>query len=707
MQQKALALALSAIWATNSFAAEQTAENTSTLPEVKVSAQAEGESPQASEKTKSYTVKSTESATRLNTSLKETPQSISVVTRQMMDDFKLTSINDVLDMATGIRVERSETDRTYYTARGSDITNFQIDGIGVPFQTGLLIGDMDTILYDRIEVLRGANGLLTSTGNPSATINFVRKRPTDEFKAQIDLTVGSWDKRRIDADISGPLNEAGNVRGRLVMSNQNRNSYLDNYSQERNVAYGIIEADITESTKVAFGHTYQQNNTNSPTWGALPLRYADGSARHYSRSTSPSPDWSYWNTTNNTSFVELTHLFNNGWKIKTQLSRKKEVGQSNLFYVAGYEDRSTGSGLVYYDGNYHDTFKEYIADAYASGPFTLAGREHELVLGTTWSRAYGGSNGTSTTPPLGASLPSFGSIASIPEPNWSGWSNYGSRSQRRLNNYAAAKFNITDQLKLTVGASMLNYKYEGVYYDVDNSAKAHDKVTPYVGAVYNLTNQHTVYASYTGIYNPQTAINRNLTTLAPLQGKNYEAGIKSELMKNLNGSFALFKTVQENLARDTGVYIGQLAVSEAINATTKGYEFELAGEATDRLKISGGYTRLMSVKNDDGNNEKPYTPRHMVKLSTTYQVPGIEKLKVGASMNWQDSTHYVYSDGQRVTQDSYAIINLMANYKFNDHWSTAVNVYNLTNEKYWNSLMWGQSYYSAPMNATATLTWNY
>ena len=674
------------------------------LPEIQVKAES-GNDAKPSETTKSYTTKTSASATRLNTSLKETPQSISVLTRSQLDDFKLTSVNDALDMATGIRVERSETDRTYYTARGSDVTNFQIDGIGVPFQTGLLIGDMDTVIYDRIEVLRGANGLLTSTGNPSATINFVRKRPSKEFQAQVDLTVGSWDKRRVDADISGPLNEAGNVRGRLVLSNQNRNSYLDNYSQERTLAYGIIEADLTENTKLALGHTYQQNNTNSPTWGALPLIYADGSTRHYGRSTSPSPDWTYWNTLNNTSFVELTHFFDNGWKIKTQFSRKKEVGQSNLFYVTGFEDRATGTGLSYYDGNYHDTFKEYIGDAYASGPFTLGGREHELVLGTTWSRAYGGASGTFTA--AGVALPSFNSIATLPEPNWSGWNNYGSRSQRRLNNYAAAKLNITDQLKLTVGASMLNYKYQGVYYDVDNSAQAHDKVTPYLGAVYNLTDQHTLYASYTGIYNPQTAVGQNLTTLAPLQGKNYEVGFKTEVLQNLNASFALFKSVQENLAQATGQYIGALAVSEGIDATTKGYEFDLSGEVTERLKVNGGYTRLMSVKGDQDENVKPYTPRHLFKLSATYEVPGIEKLKLGASLNWQDSTHYLYYTGDRIKQDSYALINLMANYKFDEHWSAAVNVYNLTNEKYLNSLMWGQSYYSAPTNASATLTWNY
>lgn len=443
-----------------------------TLPEIQVKAAGASE-PQVTETTKSYTTKTSTTATKLNTALKETPQSISVLTRSQIDDFKLTSVNDALDMATGIRVERAETDRTYYTARGSDITNFQIDGIGVPFQTGLMIGDMDTIIYDRIEVLRGANGLVTATGNPSATINFIRKRPTAEFKAQVNLTVGYWDKRRVDADIAGPLNEAGTVRGRLVLSNQNRNSYLDNYRQERNLAYGIIEADLGENTKLAFGHTYQQNDTNSPTWGALPLLYSDGSTRHYSRSTSPAPDWTYWDTINNTTFAELNHFFDNGWTIKTQFSRKTETGNTGLFYLDNNENRATGAGLVYYAGHYHDAFKEYIGNIYANGPFTLAGQEHELVIGTNWSRAYGRASGSSMVD----NLSSFDSIASIPEPI----PNYryqGSRSQKRLNHYAAAKFNISDQFKLTTGASMLSYRYEGNYLTATMTQKAMTRLRP-------------------------------------------------------------------------------------------------------------------------------------------------------------------------------------------------------------------------------------
>lgn len=182
-------------------AAQDSGAGSDTLPVVEVSDQRGAEPP--SESSGDYTVRSSATATRLNTSLRETPQSISVITRSQIDDFRLNSVNEVLRYATGVKVEQVEPDRSYYTARGSDITNFQIDGIGTPFAMGLVFGDLDTAIYDRVEVLRGANGLLTGTGNPSATINFIRKRPTADFQLEVDASAGSWDYRRADIDVSG------------------------------------------------------------------------------------------------------------------------------------------------------------------------------------------------------------------------------------------------------------------------------------------------------------------------------------------------------------------------------------------------------------------------------------------------------------------------------------------------------------------------
>lgn len=705
------ALAIAAIYGGTpvlSFSQDK-AGNDDTLPEVTISAVSQS-ADTPSEKTQSYTIKSTASATRLDTSVRETPQSMSVITRQVMDDFKLNSVNDALDFTTGIRVERVETDRTYYTARGSDVTNFQIDGIGAPMSYGLTFGDLDTALYDRIEVIRGANGLLSGTGNPSATVNFIRKRPTKDFQARIDLSAGSWNNRRAQTDISGSINEAGTVRGRLVLVNQNKDSYLDRNSSERNVAYGIIEADLSEKTTVAFGHTYHQNDSNGVLWGALPLVDENGNRRRFKVSDSIAADWSNWNTTNNITFGELTHLFDNGWKAKFQASRKELTSNSDLFYVM---QLTAPTGMMPFSGNYRDSHKELTADAYLSGPFALGGREHEAVLGATWSRQ------TIDEKEKSGNIAPFldiNSIPSIPQPVF-GAGLSAALDIKRMNNYAAVKWNVTDALKVTTGANMLTYRLTGDSYGAQQEAAANNKVTPYIGAVYALDDVHSLYSSYTGIYNPQVLLDRNLKPIAPVEGKNYEAGLKSEFFnKRLNTSIALFKNVQQNVAQQSG-FVGGLTVYDGIDAITKGYEIDVSGALTSNLNVTGGFTNLLSVKDEDDNNVKPFVPRRALRLAAVYKVPQIEKLKIGANMNWQTSMHtttdvlddatFATAYSARIKQDSYAVLNLMANYEIDKNWSAAVNLYNVTDQKYFTSLMWDQGYYAAPRSAMATISWKY
>ena len=136
---------------------------------------------QRTEGSDDYGLKAQTTATRLPLSLKETPQSVSVVTRAQIDDFQLNDVNALLATVPGVNVQAAETDRFYYSARGFDIQTFQIDGIGLPFAFEVQTGSIDTATYDHIEVVRGAPGLLSSTGNPSAVVNFIRKRPGKAF----------------------------------------------------------------------------------------------------------------------------------------------------------------------------------------------------------------------------------------------------------------------------------------------------------------------------------------------------------------------------------------------------------------------------------------------------------------------------------------------------------------------------------------------
>lgn len=650
----------------------------------------------------SYKAAPSSAATKLELSPRQTPQSISTISGAQLRDFKLSSVNDALKYTTGIQVQEVETDRTYYSARGFDITNFQYDGIGVPFVYGNVEGDLDTAIFERVEVIRGANGLMSGTGNPSATINFVRKRPTLAPQARIDLTAGSWDRRRIDVDVSGALTDSGNVRGRMVYANENKNSYLDRYSREKNIFHGAIEVDLADSTLFTLGHTLQKSHANSPLWGALPLNFSDGSATDYSRSTSTSADWAYWDVQENRSFAELAHSFANGWQAKAVLTHVEKKADSSLFYVYGSPDRDTGLGLFSYPSEYQDTNKQLIADLYASGPFALAGREHELVVGGSWSKSelediswYDSSTG-SALPPLEQWTGNIGKPLNDAGTNGSDF------TDRMQSVYGVARWSLSDSLSLITGARVVDVDSDGSNYGESKSTSYNNEVVPYAGVIYDLNEQYSVYASYTEIFDPQTKQDRSGNRLAPVEGVNYEAGIKAELLDDkVNLSLAVFRTEQDNVASVAGMSGGTTFYKGEEGITSEGYEVEVSGELLQGLQATAGYT-FVDIRDAEDKHAVTYSPKHMLRASTTYRIPGLEQLKVGASMSWQDETR-----NGNAEQDAYGLVNLMASYEIDRNWTVSANLNNLTDEKYLTSLYWSQAYYGAPRNASMTVSWNY
>ena len=694
----ALAIALS----TSGLALADTARNEITLDTVQVSADSQIEQP--SEQSRSYTAKRSTAATKLDLPLKETPQAVSVVTRAKIEDFQLNSVNDLLDTVTGINVERVETDRTYYSARGFDITNFQIDGIGVPFTYGNQYGDIDISPYDRVEVIKGANGLISATGNPSATVNFVRKRPTKDFQASGSLSVGSWNKKRLEADVSGSLNEAGSVRGRFVAAGEKGDSYLDRLSYDKTSLYGIVEADLTDNTTAAVGFMRQQKKTDGGMWGALPLYYSNGTPTNYAVSTSTAADWTQWNNTDTTLFAELTHQFNDDWQAKATYTHRTQESHDKLFYVYGTPNATSGLGLYSYPSKFDDKNVQNMVDVVINGKYTLFERKHQIAVGAQFSHS-GLDSVSHYGQGIGTALPDLATWnGSYAEPSFDASISGAQFTDKRKSLYAATHYSLTDDVKLLLGAAATKLDTSGSSYGV-SSVRSDSKITPYAGLTYSFTPTATAYASYAEIFDPQSKLSSSMQRLSPVSGKSNEIGLKNEwLNKKLNTGISAFKIYQDNLAESDG-YVGTTAVYKGIDTTSRGIELEASGEITPNLQASLGYT-VLSIKDKNGNNARTYVPRRLIQAATTWRVPGMEQLKLGASVIWKSDTS-TQENNIVIRQKDYALLNLMARYDINKHLSTSVNVNNVTNEKYLNSLYWTQAYYGAPRNFTVSLNWKY
>jgi len=653
--------------------------------------------------TPGYTVPDSASATRLDLSLRETPQSVSVVTRAKMDDFRLDSINDMLASVPGVTVEAVETDRVYYTARGFDITNFQYDGVGIPFVFGNVTGNFDTSLYDRVDVVRGANGLMSSTGNPSATVNFVRKRPGDKLAASAGLTYGSWGNKRVDADLTVPLNDGWAAR--VVVARDQDGSHLDRYTLKKTVASVIVQGRLDADNVVAAGYTYQRSMADGAMWGAVPLYYTDGSATDYPTSTSTGTPWSYQDAAVNSSFAEWTHRFANGWSGKATVTYNLSPTTSELFFVSGTQDRATGLGLTSYPAYYSSKFKQTLGDLALSGKFDLGGRRHDLSFGASWSESKV-AGFAAYSDDIGTALPGDTAIdGSYPAPAFNPGAGTGGYTDKRKNAYAAVRWNLTDDWHLLTGANTVKLDTRGDSYGVDSYRSA-SKTTPYAGLVYDVTPTVSAYGSYTSIFNAQSEIEANRQPLAPVEGKTYELGVKSELFggrANLSG--AVFRTKQTNAAQQAGYLDGIDAYYTGIDAESKGVELELSGQLARNWQASIAFTQL-SISGGDGEDVRTYIPRKTLRGATTYRFASMPQLKVGASVNWQSRIHL--EDGPAVIrQGSYASVGLMAQYEIDPHLRLSVNVNNLTDKRHLTSLYWSQSFHAAPRNASVSLNWTY
>ncbi|MFJ4344654.1 TonB-dependent siderophore receptor [Pseudomonas sp. NPDC089401] len=697
-----------------------------------------------------YTVQSTRSSTGLDLTPRQTPQSVTTITRQQMDDRDVHSIEQALDTTPGVSATKSEVGgRTDFRARGYSISNWKVDGLqfqgGSDFSGGGNALNMD--LYERIDIVRGANGLLGGTGDPSATVNLIRKAPGKTFGGSAYATYGSWDKRRLGADLNLPLSADGRLRSRLVMTQGDANSFRDNQSERSRAALANFEFDLDDATTLGAGYQYEYNKVVGGGWGAnIPIWYKDGSKTDLPRSTNVVPSWSFGEYTTRTAFGSLEHRFDNDWALDLKVAQSTaevlnhrglaKVNSAGRGSYGGYWNQD-GSGAVLNGLHSSSDTTQQSAQIDLSGPFQLFGRTHQAMVGyndsrtVAWSPEYSCTmvgEGRASAPSVGCQ---FRANNGLPITDWrngvdSDYDMLASRTGRhsktttRLQGmYAATRLSISDPLSVILGVRTTDYSATtNSVAGVRSNQQNNGIVTPYLGAVYDLDDTYSLYASYTDIFNPQTAETESGTKVEPIRGQSYETGIKGAWLDGrLNASAAYFRTKQENKAvLDDGLTTptGGDAYKAGTGQETDGIDLEIAGALTPNWNLYAGYTYLHFRRVDsDGRSD----PSHLFKASTTYRLSGpLERLTLGAGVKAQSNIRAISSPaGQPVNGVSagasdvnwsgYAIWNAMAKYQLTDDTAVSVNVDNLFDKHYYTQYgFYAGAIYGDPRSVTMSVS---
>ena len=671
--------------------------------------------------------KTLDTATGLGLTLQETPQSVSILTYERMQDQNITSVLEAVNNAVGVSSAEVDNVRNDFYSRGFKIDSYQIDGVPTSWSLGGDSGETvaDTVIYERIEFVRGATGLMTGVGDPSASINLVRKHATStDLTGFVDVATGSWDKRSISADVSTGLNDSGTVRGRVVGRYLAGDSFVDYYQDDKSTFYGVLEGDLTDSTLVRVGASYQNNNPKSTVWGVLPAFFSDGTRPDWDVSKTTAMDWNRWESTNTNYFASINHTFDNGWELLANYNKLHYETEARLLYVYGTLDKTTGTGLVAQRYRSNGESKQDSYDIQLKGNFDLFNQTHDFVVGALRADQ---SAETFTQVPLGGNscygydcvdVGNFYEFGGLAEP---AWSDVRVQSQdietEQRGYYAAARLSATDKLKFILGGRVATWLRTGFDWSGDVDYGNKDEFIPYAGALYDLTDAHRVYVSYTEIFKPQSNRNAAGEFLDPQIGKSSEIGLKSRFLDDrLQTTVAYFNIKQDNLAQLDTSFVGtpdQLyAYVGAKGAESKGFEIEVVGQPVDGWNISAGYSQF-SIEDANGKDLNTDIATKQIKLFTSYQFDGaLEKLLIGGGVNWQNET---YSAGinpvgvaGRLTQDAYGLVSLLARYAITDDLNVQFNAANVTNEKYYSQVGYFSSYrYGTPRNYTLSLNYKF
>ncbi|MCE0917361.1 TonB-dependent siderophore receptor [Pseudomonas sp. NMI760_13] len=659
--------------------------------------------------------------------LKEIPQSVTVITRKQLYDQGITDLQDALNHTTGLVGAQGIGPGVVVTSRGFQIDDWQYDGVPIP-RNNYSLGNwatQDLVFFDRVEILRGASGLLQGTGSPGGAINLVRKRGQAAPTVTVTGKAGSWDHYGLQLDAGGPLTADGRVRGRMVADEDQSDSFIDYAWSKSHSLYGALDIDLNDDTTVGAGISYNRQQSR-PMLRGLP-RYANGKAIDLPRSTYTGARWSRAQTDVTTYYLDLEHRFDDDWTFKAAAVRMDETNTSTHQRVQSTRQglAPDGTGITYADWitDFHNT--KLGLDMNLVGHFDTGAVAHEVTLGGNYSKltsddAYWRNFAADADDSI------FDIDHNRPEPSRDGLlassnarANRASYDIRQKGLYGAWRVKPVEDLTLILGSRVSWFDYSWDSIDFNSPTDPGNRyptsrmtetgqVTPYAGFVYDLTREWAWYASYTDVFVPQTERAVGNAALKPVLGSNYETGLKGELLDGrVNASLAVFRYDQKNRAVTdvaSGFACDDWYCSKAAGKVrSQGIEAEISGEVLSGLQLFAGYTynttKFLDDPEEEGRVFSQWTPKHMLRAWADYTLP-VDGQRWSTGLGFTSQSHTL---GYERTYEvpGYTVWNARLAYQLTPEVSLAVNAYNLFDKKYWvagfNQLN-GSNNYGEPRN---------
>jgi TonB-dependent siderophore receptor len=642
-----------------------------------------------------------QTSTKLPLSVRETPQSISIITRDSLDRRQVATLGQALELSAGVTqfsgngpfAGQPSFGFNQTTIRGihiDDIYDFREDG----FVNGSYFAIPDLAIYERIEVVKGPNSMLYGRGSPGGLINRVRKKPSHEARTEISADFGSYETFRVDFDTTRPL--SNNVQGRLVAAYEDAESFVRGPQTQRTVLAPSVNADFSARTRLLVQGFYQGEDIVPNT--GIPLRIVGGGfeapaidARQYNGIVTRDPYT--WRIRSGS--AQLEQDIGDRWLATLRLNRTSiDTPIRTDGYAYSFGGLADDGSVPVLANDFSLDRDLYSGELQVTGRLELFGRETSVGFGADWNEneysrrgayayAYGSGNvytGAFPAPDLDTLSPGF---ATDTKPITRGL-------------YAQARIEATERLAVLLGARFDDVKFSVVPYHAiegDVPSRVHgnvDDVTTRVGVTYDLGDRTTVYGLYTQSFSPElfsTDLEGNL--LEPETGELFELGVKNEWFDGRFGvSAALYRVDREHIATsvpdDPADDIPPHSIASGLQRS-EGYEVEVNGRPLPGWDLSFAYNRVDSAYADPNDplfgSQPGGTPDWQLGLYSSYELQSgpLRGLGFGATLFAIDDRGVGFTPG---TIPGYERVDLHAFYKGFAKTEINVVVRNLTDERY-------------------------
>ncbi|MBN8857732.1 MAG: TonB-dependent receptor [Sphingobacteriales bacterium] len=661
-------------------------------------------------KNRRYTLLTSDFALRSNANLRDVPQAIQVIPRQVLADQNVYRLSDVFKNVAGVT---EQSDFNYVNMRGflTSSANFMINGQRSSY---FGLASSPQIPYaEKVEVLKGPSSVLFGNGAIGGTINIITKKPKKDFATSANITAGSFGLLRVQADVTGSLNKSKTLSALLNVGAETGGSFYKDFKNRSITITPVVSWNISPNTELTSTTIIQSQNQTSPSSGlpviganalfAVPVsfRYAGNDSKFNAHSIQEQ--------------LSLTHDFNDKLSGNIWLSIADRKTDAGFYQPGGYSPRTDSITRMkaFYEGN----LKGYGINAFVNYKANTGKVTHLITAGFDYNNAgeyYPKGEKYWYAPVIDINHPDYAvfNTAGI-TPDYYDADNEKYGPTRSAGVYLQDQVSFSEKWKALLAIrydDYLNRSYFLIsgseYFD---SSKAHAFV-PKIGLVYQPLQSVSVYGSYAEGFQPQYSNSRaSGGPFPPLKARQVEAGFKAEIFqKRLVPTLTWYLIKEINVLKPdpsdaTGVR--QVTTGEV---TSRGIEITLTGNLTKQWNMLANYAHnkiFISKSTVAGEKGTGFgdTPSDAFSLWTTYQLNGkLKGLKAGAGYR-QATKRSVYG----LELPGYSVWDALLSYQYNKI-GLAVNAFNLANKRYAIG-SFGSSYYfpGAPGSMQVSINYNW